>query len=92
MTLMELMPYAGMMGITAGSVGIRVAQQLNVARGYFIRAFFTSYIFTAFDGIAIGLYAKTVFDGSWFNLVIMGTGSALGGLATMYIYHRKKST
>jgi hypothetical protein len=56
-----------------------------------VRAFFTSYVFTAFDGIAIGIYAKTTMDGSWFNLLFLGTGSAVGGLVTMYFYHRKTS-
>jgi uncharacterized membrane protein len=89
MTLAEILPILGMVGVTAGAVAIRVAQQLNVARGYFIRAFFTSYLFTAFDGVAIGIYAKTAFDGNWLNLIFMGTGSAIGGLLTMYFYHRK---
>ena len=88
-SLDTVLPYLGMMAVTAGAVGIRVAQQMNVTRGYFVRAFFTSYIFTAFDGIAIGLYAKTAFDGSWANLLFMGTGSAIGGLITMYFYHKK---
>ncbi len=90
LTLSEILTIMGMMAVTAGAVGIRVAQQLNVARGYFVRAFFTSYIFTAFDGVAIGIYAKTTMDGSWFNLLFLGTGSALGGLVTMYFYHKDK--
>ncbi len=88
LSLSEILTIFGMMAITAGAVGIRVAQQLNVARGYFVRAFFTSYVFTAFDGIAIGIYAKTTLDGSWINLVFLGTGSAIGGLVTMYFYHK----
>lgn len=90
-SLSDILPVFGMMAVTAGAVGIRVAQQLNVARGYFVRAFFTSYVFTAFDGIAIGIYAKTSIDGSWGNLLFLGTGSALGGLVTMYFYHKKKA-
>jgi len=86
---MDYLNYLGMAAITAASVGVRVAQQLNVSRGYFKRAFITSYVFTIVDGLAIGIYAKTVFDGDWINFLALGTGSALGGLSMMYFYHRK---
>jgi hypothetical protein len=87
---MEILPYLGIMLLTAGSVGIRVAQQLNVTRGYFIRAFFTSYVFTAFDALVVGVYAKLMLDGDYIKLIFAGTGSALGGLIVMFFYRKSK--
>lgn len=87
---MEILPYLGIMFLTAGSVGIRVAQQLNVTRGYYIRAFFTSYVFTFFDAMVVGVYANLMINGAWEKILFAGTGSALGGLFVMYFYHRKK--
>lgn len=86
----EIWPYVGMVAVTAGLVGIRVSQQLNVVRGYFVRAFFTSYAFTFFEGLTVGILAKTYLDQAWFNLFFLATGSAIGGMCSMFFYHRKK--
>jgi hypothetical protein len=90
MEMLELLPLAGMTAITFGQVAIKVAQQLNVVRGYYFRAFFTSYIFSAFDGVAIGVYANATMNAEWQHFLFLGTGSALGGLFAMFLYHRKK--
>ena len=87
---MDFLTYLGIMFLTAGSVGIRVAQQLNVTRGYFIRAFFTSYAFTFFDAMIVGVYATLMVSGAWDKLIVAGTGSALGGMLVMFFYHRNK--
>ena len=55
----NILSFAGIMFLTMGSVSIRVAQQLNVTRGYFVRAFFTSYVFTAFIGLLIIFVIKS---------------------------------
>lgn len=87
---MDILQYVGIAALTAGSVGIRVAQQLNVTRGYFIRAFFTSYVFTLFDALVVGVYASLAIKGDYVTILAAGTGSALGGLGVMFFYHRKK--
>jgi hypothetical protein len=86
---MDYLSYLGIVALTAGSVGIRVAQQLNVTRGYYVRAFFTSYIFTIFDALVVGTYASLVLNGEYITLLFAGTGSAIGGLFVMFFYHKK---
>lgn len=84
------MEYLTIAAITATLVGIRVAQQLNVTRGYYIRAFFTSYAFTLFEAMVVGIYAGLVASGEWEKVIAAGSGSAIGGLSVMFFYHRKK--
>jgi uncharacterized membrane protein YfcA len=90
--LVMVLQILGLFGVTFGQVAIKVVQQLNVVHGHYKRAFVTSYIFSAFDGVAIGVYANATMNGVWWHFLVLGSGSALGGLLAMWLYHRKKGS
>jgi hypothetical protein len=96
MNTVNILIILGAFASTFFSVGIKVAQQYNVQRLYYKRAFLTSIVFTSMEFLVVGQFASIAinFDSiSAFNilqLVALALGSATGGICVMFIYNRKK--
>lgn len=92
----ELLVYMGAFTSTFLVVGVRVIQQLNVMNGYKMRAFFTSYAFTALEILVVGQMATIAMnpddelETKLLKGFVLASGSACGAVLSMLVYKKKK--
>jgi hypothetical protein len=96
--MLDLLVLLAAFASTFFSVSIKVAQQYNVQRVYYVRAFITSIGYTTMEFMVVGQFASIAINYesiSIFNimqLVALALGSATGGVLVMWLYNRNKES